>query len=120
MEIKPVTPQASQHERTPKCLNSFLFDISANRIAGLEPIVDVVVEFDHVKNPLGDWCAQQQEFFGNLSPLEVTSEQLLEQQKAFQEIVADIQARSEQVEKTEQVALKFAREFEVCCTCMCM
>lgn len=75
--------------------------------------MDVVVEFDQVKNPLGDWCAQQQEFFGNLPPLEVTSDQLLDQQKAFQEIVADIQARSEQVEKTEQVALKFVREFEV-------
>ena len=88
--------------------------------------MDVVVEFDQVKNPLGDWCAQQQEFFGSLPPLEVTSEQLLDQQKAFQEIVADIQARSEQVEKTEQVALKFVREFEVCCivcmrcTCTCM
>ena len=95
---------------------TFLFSLttSAYRIAGLEPIVDVVVEFDLNKNPLGDWCVQQQEYFESLPPLEVTPEQLLEQQKAFQEVVSDIAAHSEQVEKTEEVALKFIREAEVC------
>lgn len=93
----------------------FYFCLSFDfRIAGLEPIIDVVVEFDFVKNPLGEWCVHQQEYFESLPPLEVTPEQLLDQQKAFQEVVADIQAHSEQVEKTEEVALKFVRESEVC------
>ena len=83
------------------------------RIAGLEPIVDVVVEFDRVKNPLGEWCVQQQEYFENLPPLEVTQEQLLDQQKALEAVVADIEAHGEQVASTEEVALKFIREAEV-------
>ena len=84
------------------------------RIAGLEPIVDVVVEFDEVKNPLGEWCVQQQEYFESLPPLEVTPEQLLDHQKTFEVVVADILAHGEQVERTEEVALKFIREAEVC------
>ena len=84
------------------------------RIAGLEPIVDVVVEFDGVGKPLGDWCAQQQEYFESLPLLEVTPEQLLDQQKTFEAVVADIVAHGEQVERTEEVALKFVREAEVC------
>ena len=72
-----------------------------------------MVEFDTVKNPLEDWCVQQQEYFENLPPLEVTPEQLLEQQKTFQLVVADVETHSEQVEKTEQVALNFIREAEV-------
>ena len=88
------------------------------RIAGLEPIVDVVVEFDGVKNPLGEWCVQQQEYFESLPPLEVTPEQLLDHQKTFEVVVADILAHGEQVERTEEVALKFIREAEVC-MCVC-
>ena len=76
--------------------------------------MDVVVEFDGVKNPLGEWCVQQQEYFESLPPLEVTPEQLLDQQKTLEAVVADIEAHSEQVERTEQVALKFVREAEVC------
>ena len=74
----------------------------------------MVVEFDVHKNPLGDWCVQQQEYFESLPPLAVTQEQLIDQQKAFQEVVSDIAAHSEQVEKTEEVAFKFVREAEVC------
>ena len=74
----------------------------------------MVVEFDGVRNPLGEWCVQQQECFESLPPLEVTPEQLLEQQKTFEAVVADIEAHSELVERTEEVALKFVREAEVC------
>ena len=79
------------------------------------------MEFDGVKNPLGEWCVQQQEYLENLPPLEVTPEQLLQQQKTCEAVVADIQAHSEQVERTEQVALKFFREAEVSvCVCVCV
>ena len=78
--------------------------------------MDVVVEFDRVKNPLGEWCVQQQEYFENIPPLEVTPEQLLQQQTALEAVVADIHAHSDQVEKTEEVALKFIREAEVRCS----
>ena len=76
--------------------------------------MDVVVEFDGVKNPLGEWCVQQQEYFESLPPLEVTPEQLLDQQRTFETVVTDILAHGEQVERTEEVALKFIREAEVC------
>ena len=76
--------------------------------------MDVVVEFDGVRNPLGEWCVQQQEYFESLPPLEVTPEQLLDQQRTFETVVAGILAHREQVERTEEVALKFIREAEVC------
>ena len=77
------------------------------------------MELDGVKNPLGECCVQQREYFENPSPLEVTPEQLLQQQKTFKAVVADTQAHSEQMERTEQEALKFVKEAEVCVCANC-
>lgn len=86
------------------------------RIAALEPVIETVCEFDEHKNPLADWCTQQQEFFENLPPLEVTEEQLKEQLAVFQAIGADIEAHGAAVEKLDEVSDKFLRDTEVCCT----
>ena len=83
------------------------------RIAGLEPIVETVCEFNMVKNPLEDWCTQQQEYFEHLPPLEVTEEQLREQAKEFEAVRADIAAHQEQCEKVEELAQRYLREMEV-------
>ena len=70
-------------------------------------------EFSAVKNPLEDWCTQQQEYFEHLPPLEVTEEQLREQQEEFEAVRADIAAHREPSEKVEELAQKFLREMEV-------
>ena len=47
------------------------FSLHLPRVAGLEPIVETVREFDVLKIPLEEWCNRQREFFDNLPPLEV-------------------------------------------------
>ena len=66
-----------------------------------------------VKNPLEDWCTQQQEYFEHLPPLEVTEEQLREQAREFEAVKADIAAHREPSEKVEEMAQRFLRETEV-------
>ena len=84
-----------------------------SRIAALEPVVETVCEFDENKNPLADWCTQQQEYFESLPPLEVTEEQLKKQQAEFEAIKANIEAHSTAVDKLEEVSEKFLRDTDV-------
>jgi len=72
-----------------------------------------VLDFDTLKNQLGDWCLGQQETIERLPPLEVTEEQLLEQQKECQAMLAALNTHSDSVQKLEKMASQFFRDTEV-------
>ena len=72
-----------------------------------------MLEFDTLKNQLEDWCLEQQETIERLPPLEVTDEQLLEQQKECQDLLAAVDTRSDSVQKLEKMASQFFRDTEV-------
>ena len=76
------------------------------RIAGLEPIVGTVVWVQHGQEPSGGLVHT------HLPPLEVTKEQLQEQEE-FEAVRADIAAHQEPWEKVEELAQRFLREMEV-------
>lgn len=73
-----------------------------------------MIEFDELKNSLGDWCLQKQELIDQLPPLEVTEQQLLQQQQECSDLMEDIKVQSESLQKLEDLVGQFLRDTEVC------
>ena len=69
--------------------------------------------YESVGGPLEDWCTEQRELFEQLPPLEVTVEELTQQQEEIQTIRASIGSRKGTVEKVQQLASQFLRDTEV-------
>ncbi len=80
---------------------------------GLDPILDQVLEFDTLKNQLEDWCLEQQEVIERLPPLEVTEEELLQQQEECQGLLKAVDTQAQSVQKLEEIAGQFFRDTEV-------
>lgn len=92
-----------------------LFPLSIlSRLAGLEPIVDRVLEFEALKNSLEEWCVEQQEVIEQLPPLEITEEQLLQQRKESSALLEGIVAKVESLQQLEDIVSHFFRDTEVC------
>jgi hypothetical protein len=79
----------------------------------LEPVVDQVLEFDELKNTLGNWCIGQQETIDQLPLLEVTEVKLLEQQQECHALLEGLTAQSDSLEKLDTIATRFLRDTEV-------
>lgn len=84
------------------------------RLAGLEPIVQTVRNYDSVSNPLEDWASQTRESYEQLPPLEVTEEQLVQQKEEILALKEDVGAQDDAVEKVQEYAELFLRDTEVC------
>lgn len=88
--------------------------LASFRLAGLEPIVETVRNYDSVSNPLEDWCSQKREAYEQLPPLEVTEEQLVQQKEETLAIKEDVSTQENAVEKLQEYAEQFLRDTEVC------
>lgn len=86
------------------------------RLAGLEPIVATVREFDLLIGPLDDWCTSTREKYSQLEPLQLTVEALQVQKEEVVEIRVEIDAHQETVEKAQELAEQFFDNTEVSCS----
>lgn len=101
LDCYPLDPSISQFTPPPP------------RLAGLEPIVDSVLEFDELRKGLEGECVQQQEALDQLPLLEVTEEQLLTQQQECHALLQGVEAQAEALGKLDAVAEQFLRDTEV-------
>ncbi len=90
-----------------------------HRLAGLEPIVQTVREFNLLFGPLDDWCTVTREKYSQLQPLELTVEALQVQKEEVVEIRTEIDSRRETVEKAQELAEQFFESTEVCWSASC-
>ena len=84
---------------------------ASERLSRLEPIVNIVQQFDAVKDPLNEWVSHKSEDLESLLPLEV--ETLPEQQKEMEVFLSSILERAADVTLLEELAEKFCKEIEV-------
>lgn len=84
-----------------------------HRLSGLEPIVDKVLEFDDLKNTLGNWCVSEQETLDQLPLLEVTEVKLQLQQQECHALLEGITVQSSPLERLQDIADQFLRDTEV-------
>ena len=75
--------------------------------------MDKVLEFETLKSSLEEWCIQQQETIEQLSPLEITEEQLLKQQEESNAILEEVKGHQESLQKLDDIANQFLRVTEV-------
>ena len=90
---------------------------ASERLSRLEPIVNIVQQFDALKDPLNEWVAHKCEDLESLLPLEV--EMLPEQRKEMEVFLSSILERATDVTLLEELAEKFCKEIEVNnCSCL--
>ena len=83
---------------------------ASERLSRLEPIVNIVQQFDALKDPLNEWVAHKCEDLESLLPLEV--EMLPEQRKEMEVFLSSILERATDVTLLEELAEKFCKEIE--------
>ena len=75
--------------------------------------MDEVLEFDDLKNTLGNWCISEQETIDQLPLLEVTEEKLQLQQQECHTLLEGITAQDSPLERLQGIADQFLRDTEV-------